>query len=95
MTHPRTNYALAGTALFNPMAAMYWLDVARGQRPGIGLALVGAAGAVCAGLAADPRRHPWRAVASGLAAAAGAALAGWALQRYVAWVEGESEDAPA
>lgn len=32
---------------------------------------------------------------SGLAAAAGAALAGWALQRYVAWVEGESEDAPA
>lgn len=95
MTNPRSNYALAGAALFNPMAAMYWLDLARGQRPGIGLALVSAAGAACAGLAADPRQHPWRAVASGLAAATGAALAGWALQRYVAWVEGESEDAPA
>ncbi len=87
MTNPSANYALAGAALFNPMAAMYWLDVMRGQHPGIGLALVSAAGAVCAGLAAEPRRHPWRALASGLAAAAGAALAGKVLQQYVRWIE--------
>jgi len=91
VTNPRTNYALAGAALFNPMAAMYWLDVARGQRPGIGLAFVGTAGALCAGLAAGPRQHPWRALASGFAAAAGAALVGWALRRYVDWVAEQIE----
>ncbi|GIV86535.1 MAG: hypothetical protein KatS3mg054_0564 [Chloroflexus sp.] len=91
MTNPRTNYALAGAALFNPMAAMYWLDVMRGQRPGVGLLLVSTTGAVCAGLAAEPRRNPWRALASGLAAAAGAALAGWVLRRYVDWVSEAAE----
>lgn len=87
----RSNYALAGTALFNPMAAVYWLDVIRGQKPGVGLAAVSAAGAACAALAAG-RERPLRAVGAGLAAAAGAALAGLALDRYVAWLE--QRDAP-
>lgn len=42
--HPKPSYALAGAALFNPMAAMFWLDVVRGRKPSVGLALVGAAG---------------------------------------------------
>ncbi|HMQ31157.1 MAG TPA: hypothetical protein PKD53_10530 [Chloroflexaceae bacterium] len=89
MSAQRTNYALAGAALFNPMAAVYWLDVARGRRPGLGLALVGAAGAACAALAV-PRARPARAVGAGLLAAAAAAAAGLALDRYVAWVEGRA-----
>lgn len=83
----RHNYALVGAALFNPIAAIYWLDVARGRRPGAGLALVGAAGAACAALAA-PRDKPARAVGAGLLAAAGAALAGLALDHFVDWLEG-------
>lgn len=83
----RSNYALAGAALFNPMAAVYWLDVARGGRPGFGLAAVSAAGAACAALAA-PRGRAARAVGVGLIAAAGSALAGLALERVVTWVEG-------
>ncbi|WP_129671507.1 hypothetical protein [Candidatus Chloroploca sp. Khr17] len=80
------NYALAGTALFNPMASVYWLDVLRGRKPGVGLALVSAAGAACAALA-SPREQPLRAVGTGLLAAAGAAVTGLVLQRFVTWVE--------
>lgn len=84
----RSNYALAGAALFNPMAAVYWLDVVRGKRAGAGLVAVGTVGAACAALVAGGRARPGRAVGAGLLAAAGAALAGLALDHYVAWLEG-------
>jgi hypothetical protein len=83
---PSSNYALAGAALFNPMAAVFWLDVARGRRPSLGLAAVSAAGAACAALAAPPGR-PASAAGVGLLAAASAAVAGFALDRAVAWLE--------
>lgn len=89
MAPQRHNYALAGAALFNPMAAVYWVDVARGRRLGLGLALVSAAGAACAALAA-PRGRPARAIGAGLLAAGAAALGGLALDRYVTWVEGRA-----
>ncbi|MGQ9925971.1 MAG: hypothetical protein ACUVS4_03780 [Chloroflexaceae bacterium] len=84
--HPKPSYALAGAALFNPMAAMFWLDVVRGRKPSVGLALVGAAGAACAALAA-PRGKVGQAIGAGALAAASAALAGLVLERYVAWIE--------
>lgn len=85
----RNNYALAGAALFNPIAAVYWLDLVRGAKPGLGLALVAGAGAACAALAA-PRDRPGRAIGAGLLAAAGAAVSGLVLDRYVAWIEGHA-----
>lgn len=86
-------YALAGAALFNPMAAMFWLDVVRGRAPSAGLAAVSAAGAACAAFAVPPGR-PWRAAGVGLLAAAGAAATGLALRRYVAWLDGRPAPAP-
>ncbi len=94
MGEARSNYALAGVALFNPIASVFWLDLVRGRRPGLGIVAVSAAGAACAALAA-PRERPWRAVGTGLLAAAGAAVAGLAMDRFVAWVEGRESPAAA
>lgn len=77
---PRRSWALAGAALLNPVAAMFWLDVRRGRPPSPGLAAVSLAGAICAAAAADRRG----ALPAGLAAAGGAALAGLALDAWVA-----------
>lgn len=91
---PFRGYAAAGAALFNPMAAIYWLDVARGRPLSIGTLAVSAAGAACAALAA-PRGRPAQAVGAGLLAAGGAALAGLALERYVAWLERDAQPSAA
>lgn len=87
----KRSYALAGAALFNPMAAVYWLDVVRGRKPSAGLAVVSAAGAACAALA-TPRGKVAQAIGAGALAAAGAALAGLVLDRYVAWVERHDQE---
>lgn len=79
-------YALAGAALLNPIATIFWLDITRGRRPSAGLVAVSAAGAACAVLAAPPGR-PVRALGLGLLAAAAAAAAGLAMRPYVAWLE--------
>jgi len=76
----RRSWAIAGAALLNPVAAMFWLDLRRGRRPAPGLVAVGLAGALCAAAGAGRRN----ALPAGLAAAGAAALAGVALDAWVA-----------
>lgn len=79
-------YAAAGAALFNPIAAMFWLDVRRGRPPSAGLLAVSVAGAACAALTA-PRGRPALALGLGLLAGGSAAVAGLLLDRAVARLE--------
>jgi hypothetical protein len=78
----RHRYAVAGVALIAPVAAMFWVDVLRGQPASVGLVAVSAASLACAAL--SDRAHPARA---GTLAASGVALASLALNQYVDWLE--------
>jgi hypothetical protein len=79
-------YALAGAALFNPIAAICWLDLSRGRRPSAGFVTLSVAGGVCAALAV-PGNRPAHAVGVGILAATSAAVAGLVLKPYVAWLQ--------
>jgi hypothetical protein len=92
--HRLRRYAAAGAALFNPVAAIYWLDVARGTPPSPGLAVVGGAGALCAALVV-PRGRPALALGAGLLAAGGAVAVGLLLERAVGWLERLDDDTSA
>jgi hypothetical protein len=72
----RHRYALAGVALFAPIAAFYWLDAIRKRKASRGAGVTTAAASACAALAAPERSDA--ALAAGVTAAA-TPLAGGAL----------------
>ncbi len=62
----RHRYALAGVALFAPVAAFYWLDALRKRESALGAVVTTAAATACAALAAPSRTDA--ALAAGLTA---------------------------